>query len=378
VAGSRITPLDHAGAPSLAPVSEPVEIEPQDVDLAAFAVVLDVRPTGVTPGFPTAIRATIPQVLSDPASLVPSPTADVLVVCDIGLRSRTVVEGLHTAGYRNARSLAGGVDAWRRAGRHLLASDLPPSDAERYDRQLRLSDIGVDGQRAIGSATVTVVGAGGLGLPVIAYLAGAGVGTLRIVDDDIVELSNLHRQPLFGMDDIGRPKSEVAARYVTAVNPTISADPVIERLTSVRAMSLLEGSDVIVDATDRFEARYAINDAAHAMGIPVVSGAVYRWEGQLTVLAPDGPCYRCIFPNGPGAVDLDCAVTGVAGPVVGTVGALQATEVIKLLTGAGRPLTGTLVIIDGLTGSSMSVRVARRPDCPTCGDQIANAGSPSG
>jgi sulfur-carrier protein adenylyltransferase/sulfurtransferase len=356
------------------------DIDPGDVDLSAFAVVLDIRPAPVSAAsvFPGAVHCSVPDVLGDPASYIPDSDTPVLVVCDIGVRSSLAARQLLDAGFLGVRSLRGGVEAWRRSGRGLERGVMAPEDVVRYDRQVRLPEIGVDGQLALRSATVTVVGAGGLGIPVIGYLAGAGVGKIRIVDDDHIELANLHRQPIYTVDDIGTSKVAAVARFVEGLNPDVLIDPRDQALDEDNAVELLTGSDVIVDATDRFDARYAISDASHRLGIPVVSGAVYRWEGQLTVLPPEGPCYRCVFPRVSTSADLDCSITGVAGPVVGTVGAMQATETIKVITTSGTPLVGRLLLYDGLGARTTTLRLTRRPDCPTCGDQMANAGSPSG
>jgi sulfur-carrier protein adenylyltransferase/sulfurtransferase len=338
------------------------------VDVDAFSVILDVRPQpSATAGFPRAVHVGIEGLLADPGAVIPTNEAAVLVVCDIGRRSALVADRLTDAGFSGVRSLEGGVDAWRTAGRPLISTSLSSLDAERYDRQVKLREIGVDGQQRLSAATVAVVGAGGLGVPAASYLAAAGVGTLVVIDHDRVELSNLHRQPMYTVDDVGRLKVEAVATHLAQLNPSIITRPVAERLDAEQALTLLDGADVVIDATDRFDARYAISDAAHALGVPVVTGAVYRWEGQLTVLAPDGPCYRCIFPTEPTGVELDCGITGVVGPVVGTMGAMQATEAIKLITGAGLPITGRLILHDGLTGTETSVRVSKRVDCPTCG-----------
>ncbi len=301
-------------------------------------------------------------LLDDPSTTIPSSEAHVLIVCDVGFRSQVAARRLSELGYPHVRSLAGGIEAWRAAGRDLdTGAGLSHRQAERYDRQIKLDEIGVDGQRALLAATVTVVGAGGLGLPVISYLAAAGVGRLRIVDGDVVELSNLHRQPLYRESDIGARKVDAAAAWVGGLDAGIDVETIPNDLDADGADAVVAGSSVIVDATDRFDARYAISDAGQRLGIPVVSGSVYRWEGQVLVLHPGGPCYRCVFPTAPTGMDLDCAITGVAGPVVGTIGAMMATAVIGLLIGADVP--ATLTLVDGRTGRTDTLRLAPRSEC---------------
>jgi sulfur-carrier protein adenylyltransferase/sulfurtransferase len=246
---------------------------------------------------------------------------------------------------------------------------LDGAELQRYARQVTLPQVGVAGQLRLRGARVLVVGAGGLGSPVALYLAAAGVGTLGIVDHDQVELTNLHRQLLHGTADIGRPKVDSARDRLAQVNPHVQVVPHHLRLTSANAMELLRGYDVVLDGTDNFATRYLINDACVLLGIPNVHGAIFRFDGQVSVFAtPDGPCYRCLFPAppAPGSV-ADCATAGVLGALPGLVGTIQAVEAIKLLLGIGEPLAGRLLLIETLGMSFRTVRVARDPQCPACG-----------
>ncbi|WP_194288720.1 HesA/MoeB/ThiF family protein, partial [Ornithinicoccus halotolerans] len=246
----------------------------------------------------------------------------------------------------------------------------------RYDRQLGLAGLGEPGQARLRAASCLVVGAGGLGSPVLLYLAGAGLGRLGIVDDDLVEESNLHRQVVHGTSALGQGKAESAAARVRELNPDVEAVPLAERLDPGSAAGLLAGWDLVVDGSDNFPTRYATNAAAVAAGVPLVWGAVQELGGQVGVVVPgDGPCYRCLFPDPPppGTVP-SCAEAGVLGSVPGTLGAVMATEALKLLTGLGRPVAGVLVH-DAADQSWGRVPLRRRPDCPACGDSAAAAGS---
>ncbi|MBW3612737.1 MAG: ThiF family adenylyltransferase, partial [Chloroflexi bacterium] len=224
------------------------------------------------------------------------------------------------------------------------------------------------GQRALLDARVLIVGAGGLGSPAALYLAAAGVGTIGIVDGDVVDESNLHRQVLHASDRVGDRKVDSAERTLRALNPDTRVVTHDERLDAASADRLLAGYDVIVDGTDSLEARYVINDAAVRLGATVVHGSVHRWDGQVTAFAPAGPCYRCLHPVPPPA-DLapDCTVAGVVGVVPGIVGMLQATEALKVLLGVGEPLIGRILVVDALGATFDEIRVDQHPECPACG-----------
>ena len=238
-------------------------------------------------------------------------------------------------------------------------------EIERYARHLVLAEIGGPGQQRLKAARVGLIGLGGVGAPAALYLAAAGAGTLRLIDDDTVALSNLQRQIVFETPDVGRPKVEVGARALTALNPHVVMEGVAERLDATNAARLIEGCDVVIDGTDDFATRFVVNAASVAAGIPLVSGALGRWSGQVGVFA-GRPCYRCLVAETPPDAET-CARVGVVGALAGVVGAMTALEAIKLITGAGEALTGRLLLYDGLAGTARTARVTADPACPVCG-----------
>ena len=240
-----------------------------------------------------------------------------------------------------------------------------PEEVERYARHLVLSEVGGPGQQRLKAATVVIVGAGGVGSPAALYLAAAGIGSLRIIDGDTVSLSNLQRQILFDTADIDRPKVEAAAGRLEAINPHVHVETLNHRLTAENAASVIAGADVVLDGADNFETRYEVNAACVAAGVPLVSGALGRWTGQVGVFAGK-PCYRCLVPETPPDAET-CARVGVVGALAGVIGAMTALEAIKLITGAGEPLTGRLMFYDGLSATSRTVTVTADPACPVCG-----------
>jgi len=246
---------------------------------------------------------------------------------------------------------------------------LDATQLDRYSRHIIMEEIGGAGQAALLEASVTVVGAGGLGAPVIEYLAAAGVGQLDIVDDDIVERSNLQRQVIHRDADVGVAKVSSATQFVEALNPDVEVTPHELRLDRTNIEAVIDDADVVVDASDNFPTRYLLNDYCRLTDRPLVHGAIYKFEGQLTTLIPGGPCYRCLFREAPepGSV-LDCAETGVLGVLPGTVGCIQATECVKLLTGVGTPLEGRLLLYDAAAMEFENVDYRADPDCPICGD----------
>jgi len=238
-------------------------------------------------------------------------------------------------------------------------------EIERYARHLVLSEVGGPGQQRLKAARVGLIGLGGVGAPAALYLAAAGVGTLRLIDDDAVALSNLQRQIVFDSADIGRSKVVAGAETLAALNPHVGVEPRPERLTAANVAALLEGCDVVIDGTDDFETRFCVNAACLHARIPLVSGALGRWSGQVGVFS-GGPCYRCMVPDSPPDADT-CARVGVIGALAGVVGAMAALEAIKLIAKAGEPLSGRLLLYDGLAGTARTVRVAPDPACPDCG-----------
>lgn len=245
-----------------------------------------------------------------------------------------------------------------------------PEELDRYARHIVLHEIGGPGQQKLKAARVLVIGAGGLGSPAILYLAAAGVGTLGVVDDDAVSLSNLQRQVLHGTGEIGRPKVESAAGAVARINPHVTFRPHAVRLDEANAEALIGAYDLVLDGSDNFATRYLVNRVAARLKKPLVFAAIGRWEGQLSVFRPwlGGPCYECVFPEAPapGLVPA-CAEAGVLGAMAGVVGAMQAVEAVKLITGAGAPLDGRLLLYDALGAETRTIRLAKRPDCPACG-----------
>lgn len=238
-------------------------------------------------------------------------------------------------------------------------------EIERYARHLVLAELGGPGQQRLKAARVAIVGLGGVGAPAALYLAAAGVGTLRLIDDDAVALSNLQRQIAFETADVGRAKVEAGAERLAALNPHVVLEPASERLTAANAARLLDGCGLALDGTDDFHTRFAVNAACVAAGIPLVSGALGRWTGQVGVFA-GRPCYRCLVPDIPPDAET-CARVGVVGALAGVVGAMAALEAIKRIAGAGDPLTGRLLLYDGLAGTARTVSIAADPACPVCG-----------
>jgi len=251
-----------------------------------------------------------------------------------------------------------------------MSLSLESTQLDRYSRHIIMDEIGPEGQAALLESRVLVVGAGGLGAPVIQYLAAAGVGTLEIVDDDAVERSNLQRQVIHADSDVGRPKVDSAADFVADLNPDVTVETHERRLTPENASELIADANIVVDASDNFPTRYLLNDACQLADTPLVNGAVYKFEGQATTIVPDGPCYRCLFPEAPdpGTVP-DCATTGVLGALPGTIGCMQATEVVKLLVDVGEPLVGTLLSYDAMDLAVEHVPYQQSADCPICGEE---------
>jgi len=254
---------------------------------------------------------------------------------------------------------------------------LSPTERERYARHILLKEIGGPGQHALKAATVALIGVGGLGAPAALYLAAAGVGRLRLIDDDTISLSNLQRQVLYRTDDIGKPKVACAQAALTALNPHVIIEPRQTRLDEANAQTLLGGATLVLDGSDSFATRFAASAACHALGLPLVSGAVGRWDGQIGVFrsgltkgrpyAERAPCYRCFVPEAPPQEE-PCSLVGIVGALPGMIGAAMALEAIKLLADAGKSLTGRLLLFDALGGEARVVRLPPDPACPFCGD----------
>ena len=248
-------------------------------------------------------------------------------------------------------------------------TELSSEEMLRYSRHVSLSEVGVEGQKRLKTASILLIGAGGLGSPLAMYLAAAGIGRLGLVDFDRVDASNLHRQLIHGTKDVGRLKIDSARESISDINPHVQVDTYETALTSSNALEIMEGYDLVIDGTDNFPTRYLVNDACVLSGIPNVYGSIFRFEGQASVFgAPDGPCYRCLFPQPPppGAVP-NCAEGGVIGVLPGIVGLIQANEAIKLLIGRGEPLVGRLLLFDALAMKFREIKLKRDPNCPVWG-----------
>jgi sulfur-carrier protein adenylyltransferase/sulfurtransferase len=304
---------------------------------------------------------------------VPERDQPIVLYCAGGTRSALAARSLRELGYTQVQSLAGGFGAWKRAG---YPFDVPvvlnPDQQLRYSRHTMLPEVGDKGQVALLKSRVLCLGAGGLGSPSSMYLAAAGVGTLGIVDDDVVDISNLQRQILHSTDRVGVHKVESAAKTLTGLNPDVKVVQHRTRLDSSNALEILANYDVIVDGADNFQARYLVNDAALKLGIPVVHASIFRFEGQITVFPGDGgPCYRCLYPSPPPPEEApSCAEAGVLGVLPGIMGVLQATEVIKIVLGQGNTLAGRLLVYDALKTKFRELKLRRDESCPTCGTGV--------
>jgi len=296
-----------------------------------------------------------------------------VIYCAHGNRSLRVADALAEAGYDDAVSLAGGIVAWEHAGFPIeTPSGLSDQQRRRYSRHLLIPEIGQAGQQRLLEAKVLLIGAGGLGSPAALYLAAAGVGRLGIVDDDVVDETNLQRQVLHSTAALDEPKVDSAVRRVRELNPDVEVVPYLERLGTENVDRILDADwEVIVDGADNFPTRYLVNDASVWHGIPVVHGSIFRFEGQATVFKPrDGPCYRCLFPEPPPPeLAPSCAEGGVLGVLPGVIGSIQGAEALKLVLGVGEPLVGRLLLYDALAGTFDEVAVRRNPDCPVCGEE---------
>ncbi len=297
--------------------------------------------------------------------------AALVTQCRSGVRSAKAAFALKQLGYTNVASMAGGILAWEEAGLPLeVPSTLSPEQVERYSRHLLIPEVGVAGQQKLLDSKVLLIGAGGLGSPAAYYLAAAGVGTLGIVDSDVVDRTNLQRQILHDTARIGMPKVDSARETLTRLNPDVCVVGYRERLTSRNIDDILPAYDLVVDGADNFPTRYLLNDASLKHEKPVVHGSIYRFEGQVTVFKPfEGPCYRCLFHEPPPPeLAPSCAEAGVLGVLPGIIGSLQANEALKLLLGVGEPLVGRFLLFDALDTSFREVKVRRDPKCLACGE----------
>jgi len=300
---------------------------------------------------------------------IPDRQAHIVVYCAGGVRSALAAKTLAELGYSDVLSMAGGFNKWKDEGRPWKAPVTLSADQRlRYQRHLLLPEVDLAGQVKLLESKVLLIGAGGLGSPAALYLAAAGVGTLGVIDMDVVDASNLQRQILHNLERIGERKVESARKTISALNPDVQVVPYDVRLGADNILSIFSGYDVIVDGTDNFPTRYLVNDASLKLDIPVVHGSIFRFEGQVSVYLPhQGPCYRCQVPEPPPPeLAPSCAEAGVLGVLPGIIGSLQAMETIKLLLGIGEPLAGRLLAYDALEASFHTFRVNRDPACAAC------------
>jgi molybdopterin/thiamine biosynthesis adenylyltransferase/rhodanese-related sulfurtransferase len=304
--------------------------------------------------------------------------AEILLTCASGQRSLRAAATLRDLGYTRVASVDGGFLRWN-AERLPIEEGLLDADAvERYSRHLMLPEVGASGQDKLARARVALIGAGGLGSPSALYLAAAGIGTLTLIDDDVVEKSNLQRQVLHTDARIGTIKTESARTTLNALNPRVRVDTHEQRLGAANVEALIRDHDVVIDGADNFPTRYLLNAACQRLKLPLVYGAVHRFTGQVSVFdarRDDSPCYRCLFPEPPAAEDApNCAEAGVLGVLPGMIGLLQATEAIKLMVGIGKPLIGRLLCFDALSATFRELRLPRDPACPGCGTNASFRG----
>ncbi len=303
---------------------------------------------------------------------VPEKSTPILAYCAGGVRSLLAAQALKEMGYQDVISMSGGYTAWKTAG-YKWAQDhqFTPEQATRYSRHFLLPEVGEEGQAKLLNAKVLMVGAGGLGSPSAYYLAAAGVGTLGIIDNDVVDLSNLQRQILHTNDRVGMPKTESAKLTIQALNPDVRVIPYQEKLTSQNIMEIIKDYDIVVDGCDNFPTRYLVNDACVLAKKPNVHGSIFQFEGQASVFYPGkGPCYRCLYPEPPPAeMAPSCQEAGVLGVLPGLIGVIQALETIKLILGKGDTLVGQLLCFNTLTMEITTLNLKADPSCPMCGEK---------
>ena len=305
-------------------------------------------------------------------SAVPDKNTPVIAYCAGGVRSLLAAKIMKEMGYQNVSSMAGGYAAWKNGGfKWVQDFQYTPEQLIRYSRHFLLPEVGEEGQAKLLQAKVLMVGAGGLGSPSAYYLAAAGVGTIGIIDNDVVDISNLQRQILHANDRVGMPKVESAKKTLEALNPDVKVIPYQAKLTSENIMDILKEYDLVVDGCDNFPTRYLVNDACVLSGKPNVHGSIFQFEGQATVFYPgEGPCYRCLYPEPPPAeMAPSCAEAGVLGVLPGLIGVIEGLEAIKLILGKGDSLIGRLLCFNTLTMEINTLKLRRDPNCPMCGDK---------
>jgi len=317
-------------------------------------------------------RLVPPRLLRDEiSSVVPDRSQRVILYCRSGNRSGKAAQEVSELGYENVANVDGGILAWQEQGLPVVTAEgLTPEQRMRYSRHTLIPEVGVDGQIKLLNAKVLLIGAGGLGSPAALYLAAAGVGTLGIVDDDLVDESNLQRQVIHNTERVGTPKTESARKTIEALNPDVKVVEYRTRLDASNIIEIIKDYDVLVDGADNFPTRYLLNDASVRLRKPVVSASILTFDGQISTFVPyEGPCYRCLYPTPPPAeLAPSCSENGVLGVMAGIMGLLQANEVTKLVIGIGEPLIGRLLLFEALSTSFTELKVRRDPDCPICGE----------
>jgi len=316
-----------------------------------------------------------PGLLADEiAAAAPDKSARTILYCRSGNRSYKAAEQMQALGYEDVASMAGGILAWQEQGLPVAAAaGLTAEQRDRYSRHTLLPEVGVEGQVKMLNAKVLLLGAGGLGAPTALYLAAAGIGTIGLVDDDVVDASNLQRQVIHSTERIGVSKTTSARLTIEALNPDVDVVEHQLRLDASNILELIEPYDVIVDGADNFPTRYLLNDASVRLRKPVVSASILSFDGQISTFVPfEGPCYRCLYPTPPPAeLAPSCSANGVLGVMAGTMGTLQANEVLKLVIGIGEPLVGRLLLYEALGTRFTELKVRRDPECPICGPDAA-------
>jgi molybdopterin/thiamine biosynthesis adenylyltransferase/rhodanese-related sulfurtransferase len=316
-----------------------------------------------------------PGLLADEiATAAPDKSARTILYCRSGSRSFKAAEQMEALGYTDVASMAGGILLWQEQGLPVVATEgMSAEQRDRYSRHTLLPEVGVEGQLKMLNAKVLLLGAGGLGAPTALYLAAAGIGTIGLVDDDVVDASNLQRQVIHNTERIGVAKTESARIAIEALNPDVKVVEHRMRLDAGNILGILEDYDVIVDGADNFPTRYLLNDASVRLRKPVVSASILSFDGQISTFVPfEGPCYRCLYPTPPPAeLAPSCSANGVLGVMAGTMGTLQANEVLKLVIGIGEPLVGRLLLYEALGTRFTELKVRRDPECPICGPDAA-------
>jgi len=356
------------------------ELDPQQAleSSKSGAIILDIREREeIAQGSPTGAqrmgRGFLEMNIED---LIPDKASKIHVMCASGLRALFVAESLNLLGYSHVASITGGFNRWKNEG---LPFEIPPTlndDAkERYSRHILMPNVGEKGQLKLLNSRVLCIGAGGIGSPVSMYLAAAGVGYLGIVDHDVVDRSNLQRQILHAENTIGQPKVESAKQRLTGLNPSINVIAHKTHINMENVDDILKDYDIVVDGSDNIPTRYLVNDACVKLGLPNVHGAVFRFEGQVTVFWPShpeqpAPCYRCLFPNPSTQNVVSCSQAGVLGVLPGVIGLLQAVETVKIILELGKPLLGRMLYYDALAASFHQLKLKRNPNCRFCGDNV--------